>query len=123
MITKEEVCCERMWTEIEDFREKKLNNDDTLKSTIWYEEDTRTYHILSFKRLDDCGKYDCAGWPIDYCPFCGRKLPNPLDPEDVIYEEYGEDYVRLNNDPKYKPLPPEVRKEFDSDEWWKKRGL
>jgi len=123
VLEEKEACCSRMWREIDDFRQKVLNKDGSLESTIWYEEDTRTYNLLSLKRLDEYGKYDCAGWPIDYCPFCGTKLPIPLDPEEVIYEEYGEDYVRYTSDPKYKELPPKIRKEFDSDEWWKKRGL
>ena len=114
MLTKKEVCCKRMWKEIESFNNEILNTDGTLESTIWYEETTRTYHILSFKRPGDC-----EGWPIDYCPFCGAKLPTQLDPEDYILQEYGEDYLRYTSDPEYK-APPE---EFKSDEWWKKRGL
>ena len=122
MITKKEVCCERMWQEIEDFRKEKNGElDDVLSNLKKYNE----IPVIS------CVRYDApyreyillTGSPITYCPFCGKKLPEWLDPTDTIYKEYGEDYVRMNNDPKYKPLPPEIRKEFDTDEWWKKRGL
>ena len=114
MLKRTEVCCDRMWKEVESFNNEILNTDGTLESTIWYEENTRTYHLLSLKQPGNC-----EGWPIYYCPFCGAKLPIRLDPDDCILEEYGEDYLRYNNDPKYK-APPE---EFKTDEWWKKRGL
>ena len=120
MITKEEVCCERMWYEIELFNKKELTTVGTqmLESSIWYEEDTRSYILMSNKTPDDY-----MGSPICFRPFCGKKLPEPLDPEDTIIDEYGPDYVKYTFDPKYKELPPEVKQEFKTDEWWKKRGL
>jgi hypothetical protein len=79
--------------------------------------------------------------PIDYCPFCGTKFPSDLGEKwsDVIWEELGpeyliesraefqkllckhqgKEYVPDSDLPKAKPLPVE----FQTDEWWKKRGL
>jgi hypothetical protein len=49
---------------------------------------------------------------LEYCPFCGRKLPKDLSDEyfDAIRDENG------------MPLDP-IPEEFRTDEWWKKRGL
>jgi hypothetical protein len=49
--------------------------------------------------------------PMEYCPFCGSKFESALITEywETIKMEYGTD----------KRLPPE----FQTDEWWKKRGL
>lgn len=60
---------------------------------------------------------------IDYCPFCGEKLPvNLIDTrEQVIQKELGIDYV-----PSYSTfdnLDAMLPEEFKTDEWWKKRGL
>ena len=87
-------------------------------SPIWYDEARREYSILVYGELDNY-----YGQIISYCPWCGAKLPERLDPEDYIVKEYGEDYIGYTDRPEYKPLPPEVRKEFDTDLWWKKRGL
>ena len=118
MLRRKEVCCKRMWLEMKAFYSKKLNKDGALDTDILYEENTRTYILLHLKQPDDWN-----GSPIAFCPFCGAKLPPPLDPEDTIMKEYGEDYVRYNFEPEYKSLPKKIRKEFDTDKWWKKRGL
>ncbi len=115
---KHEFCCDSMQKEIEFFESRKLNSNGMPYAHIEYRRDERKYLLFHFS-----GDWKVGGLPIDYCPFCGTKLPTPLDPEEVICEEYGEDYVRLYHDPKYKPLPLEVQKEFQTDEWWKKRGL
>ena len=55
---------------------------------------------------------------IDFCPYCGAKLPEGLSDIwfDIIEKELGLD-----------PWLPKQRKkipvEFQTDEWWKKRGL
>lgn len=55
---------------------------------------------------------------MDYCMFCGKKLPLSLRNKwfDVLEEEYRLD-VSISN---YKKKVPA---EFLTDEWWKKRGL
>ena len=54
-------------------------------------------------------------YPINNCPWCGKKLPKNLGEAyfDTLESEYGiED-----------PDDPRLPEEFNSDEWWKKRGL
>jgi hypothetical protein len=59
---------------------------------------------------------------ISYCPFCGTKLPDDLEEEywDIIINEVGPEYYHTHeNYDEKRHLPPE----FQTDEWWKKRGL
>ena len=60
-----------------------------------------------------------VGQPINYCPWCGKKLPNELKSKffEIVKREYGiePDIDILKN--------PSLPEEFKSDEWWKKRGL
>jgi hypothetical protein len=60
-----------------------------------------------------------SGYSIQFCPFCGTKLPEALT--DVMYDllkyEYGIEHPERPNDKQRIPS------EFLSDEWWKKRGL
>ena len=84
--------------------------------SIVYDRPYRKYNILMFNN-DDCLD------SIFYCPWCGKKLPEWLNPWDTIKKEYGEDYVKYRGDPGYKELPPELMKEFETDEWWKKRNI
>lgn len=51
-----------------------------------------------------------------YCPWCSKKLPTGLRFE-VLEKEYGLD------DPDSKEQKLLIPKEFETDEWWKKRGL
>lgn len=55
---------------------------------------------------------------IYFCPRCGKKYPKELSEEwfDILEKEY---HI---NDPlsNYREQAPT---EFDTDEWWKKRGL
>lgn len=57
-------------------------------------------------------------YDVNYCPWCGIKLPTSLADEwwDVLEKEYGlEDPVHDDRE--------KVPAEFWTDEWWKKRGL
>lgn len=60
-----------------------------------------------------------GGMLLDYCMFCGKKLPKSVRHEwhDILEEEYGLD------DPDAKDQEKKVPQEFWNDEWWKKRGL
>ncbi|MDR3223979.1 MAG: hypothetical protein LBT03_00095 [Holosporales bacterium] len=53
---------------------------------------------------------------LAYCPFCGAKFPERLGDKltEILQKEYG-----LGSWKDYKKTPPE----FQTDEWWKKRGL
>ena len=118
MISNKEICCKIMKIELDRWYTQKLYCDGLLSACIWYDEPTREYFILVRHNPDAF-----LGRLIKYCPFCGTKLPETLDPDEYILKEYGEDYIRSSSDPQYKALPEKIRKEFDSDEWWKKRGL
>lgn len=55
---------------------------------------------------------------IDYCPYCGTKLPAGLSDLwfDILEEEYEIQAWKHNQKEK-------IPAEFFTDEWWKKRGL
>lgn len=55
---------------------------------------------------------------MDYCMFCGKKLPFSVRDEwyDILEKEYG---LESPDEEDKKKVP----KEFWNDEWWKKRGL
>ncbi len=59
-----------------------------------------------------------AGFALEYCSFCGKKLPKSLyrELDEVLEREYGLD---TSLGIKKKNMP----QEFLTDEWWKKRGL
>lgn len=60
--------------------------------------------------------------PITYCPFCGKKQLPDLCNEywETVIAEVGEEYYPTNEN--YDPKRP-VPTEFQTEEWWKKRGL
>ena len=99
-------CCE-------DMKIHALEKDDTDKY-IYFDLSERCFGI--FQKNE---KYAIA---IKHCPFCGTKLPIPLIDEkwDTILEELGKDYV---SDDEGNPPKKRLPKEFQTDEWWKKRGL
>jgi hypothetical protein len=60
------------------------------------------------------------GTHMEYCPYCGKKMPKELTDEwyDILEKEYG--LIDVNpGDYHDKRIP----KEFWTDEWWRKRGL
>jgi uncharacterized protein DUF6980 len=59
-----------------------------------------------------------GGFLFDYCPFCGKKLPESLRKLwfNILEQEYHLEFP-LSLDKKKVPA------EFQTDEWWKKRGL
>ena len=118
MITDKEICCQKVAREMYYFNNKSLDEHGELVAELGYVESDRSYYILNQKNPNNH-----YGRSIDYCPWCGKKLPEQLDPWAWIEYEYGEEYVTAYDDPKYKPLPPEIEKEFETDEWWKKRHL
>ena len=70
-------------------------------------------------------KLRCGGGVvfINYCPWCGKKLPAPLldQLEEILWNECDEGfevYKHFQDDPNWN-----FPKEFQTDEWWKKRGL
>lgn len=102
MKNKNQYCCINM--------QQYTNND---RICMGYSDIFREYYIL--RKEDNVSVYR-----IDYCPWCGEKLPKELRDEyfDILKKEYNLEPnladIRNNQD-----LP----KEFQSDEWWIKRGL
>ncbi len=96
-------CCELMDEFLEDIR-IPLNYDPVFREYLM---------PLSYR-----GKIT-ALQGLDYCPWCGTKLPKSVREEwfDILEKEYGIDHPRYDEQEK---LIPE---EFKTDEWWKKRGL
>lgn len=60
--------------------------------------------------------YSSSIWTLNYCPWCGTKLPESLR---EIYFETLEKELGIDNDDNDLELPEEMR----TDAWWKKRGL
>ena len=54
---------------------------------------------------------------INYCPFCGSKLPKGLSEE--YFNILEKNYKIYNIEENEKNIP----REFKSDQWWKKRNL
>lgn len=100
-ITYEEdtqYCCEAMKRSLEDGR-----------VMIGYSPSFRRYYIpLSWPHQSTQG--------INYCPWCGTKLPKPLINEwhEILEKEYGITSFHTS---------PDYPNEFDTDEWWIKRGI
>ena len=58
---------------------------------------------------------------LRYCPFCGERLPNLCNRYlDVIEDELGEKFIPQSWSPEDRKHLPQ---EFQTDEWWRKRGL
>ncbi|RHZ35546.1 DUF6980 family protein [endosymbiont GvMRE of Glomus versiforme] len=57
---------------------------------------------------------------IQFCPWCGKKLPKGLRNEwfDILEKEY-----KIETDIFEWRENKDIPQEFKSDEWWKKRGL
>ena len=110
-------CCDRMYREILDFKNQRLTVYNDPFSYIWYDEQYRRYHLFHYS-----GDWnDISGISIDYCPFCGTKLPRGLrgmDMEPFLRKEYG-----WTDDDCWGHPMRELPEEFKTDEWWKKRGL
>ena len=78
---------------------------------LHYREDVRAYLI---DYLEAAGG---GAQVINYCPWCGFHLPKQLffEKAEILEKEIGLDLTCFNEN-----LIPT---EFQSDEWWKKRGL
>ena len=56
-----------------------------------------------------------------FCPWCGIKLPKDLGSEyfDILRKEYRIAFLDVDTRKAEKSFP----QDFESDAWWKKRGL
>lgn len=107
MFINNNFCCERMKLAVED-----------IDCPLDYIPKVRYYRMSAPKSLLKKNEV-WVGYRVDFCPYCGTKLPADLANErlEILEQEYGIDNP---NDPKQKKRIP---KEFMTDEWWKKRGL
>jgi len=116
-VKNNEFCCKYMKMHVDDFLYKKLDGYDIAKSRIWYDPQHRSYGLMNYT-----GDWDDVhpSW-MEYCPFCGKKLPKELDDDDMdpyLMKEYG-----WTEDDCWGYPRRELPDEFKTDEWWKKRGL
>lgn len=85
----------------------ELSKDDSI---LYYSTRYREYGVKIPKST--------GGILMDYCMFCGKKLPNSVSDEwfETLEKEYGLE----------RPLTADKKKvpqEFLTDKWWKNRGL
>ena len=75
---------------------------------VYYDRQYREYGI----------EHPKGGFLVDYCMFCGKKLPISVRDEwfDILEQEYGLERPATGDRKK-------VPKEFWSDDWWKNRNL
>jgi hypothetical protein len=101
MMYENDFCCEEMLQVA--LGEKKAE--------LYYNEYQRCYYIES--RLIE-KRSPLAAHYISYCPWCGTALPTPLIKE----------WVNTVIEAGYEKCAKEgMPKEFQTDEWWRKRGL
>jgi hypothetical protein len=100
MSNKMKYCCTDMMFAVEGNR---FPNEPPV---ILYQPSWRSYGLVIGGDPDD-------QFFLSYCPFCGIKLPENLTDEHF-------DAIR---DPKTGKVLDPLPEEFQTDEWWKKRGL
>lgn len=78
---------------------------------LYYSDRLREYFLHNF--------FDPTGGVLAVCPWCGKKLPTSLR------EEYHDATQALNLPYEIDAFfdPEKLPKEFQTNEWWKKRGL
>ena len=99
-MSKENYCCYDMECYAEDYR-----------VAIFYNNKIREYLIPDLEGLFIV---------LEFCPWCGKKLPKSLRSEwySLLETEWG-----IETDVGEEISRKDIPSEFCSDEWWKKRGL
>ncbi len=102
-------CCKKLYELLED-------NETPFE----YSPRLREYYIVDKPEAYLKKNEVCMAYTIFYCPECGVKFPPSLADMwfDIIENQYGFK-LSISNKSLLKKLP----KEFQTDEWWKKRGL
>ena len=123
---KMKFCCPYMEYEIEE--QNNPNPDGFSSNAIYYIPMFREF--CCYTRYGDT---DCGRPVIDYCPFCGTKLPKSLSDEydieleKVLGKEGYEALFYYKDEGVFKECPvidrAKVPEEFKADKWWIKRGL
>jgi hypothetical protein len=96
-------CCENLQTSVK--RNEIVYNK--LRGCFWF--------YIKCDYDDSYGLYR-----LGYCPFCGTQLPKDrMDEfEEILEKDYG--IMLCDVDPRD---PSTYPPEFQTDEWWRKRGL
>jgi Domain of unknown function (DUF6980) len=111
-MVKKALCC----TLMEDFINKEEELGYSTNVNIGYSPILREYFIYNYIDREVLIQVHDRQ-TIFFCPWCGTKLPLSL--RNVYYKLLCKKYgVRDPNVDKHK-VPPE----FQTDEWWRKRGL
>lgn len=102
-----DFCCERMMFAAED-----------IDSPLRYKPKLRYYSMSAPKSLLKKNAI-WVGYTVDFCPYCGAKVPKDLVDEyfEILEKEYD------ITDPYETKQKKRIPAEFMSDEWWKKREL
>jgi hypothetical protein len=79
------------------------------------------YYSRKYRQYAICRVGTTSITCIDYCPWCGIKMPKSLEDQwdEILEKEYG----IVITEPWNKKQLSQIPDEFNSDEWWKKRGL
>jgi hypothetical protein len=106
-----EFCCDLFRNNI------TLESNMQIGQVIVYDPQVRMFAIMVIKNKD-------AISPINYCPYCGKKLPNELMEEwsSIVQDKFCKDYMNMDR-PEREKFFKKLPEEFKTDEWWKKRGL
>ena len=115
-INKKFPCCGY----IQGIMEEKNNNCVEYEDIpVYYSKSIRSFFIMSCpKTKRHIGSNNRPGYPIKFCPWCGTKFPKSLANKkaEIMSTEYDhDDACWVDN----RCCPPE----FQTDAWWKKRGL
>jgi len=107
---KKGYCCE-------DIREIVQGAADVNDVPLKYLPKFRYFVIMLCSAFEHTNKDVAFARLIAFCPWCGTQFPPSLG--DVYYEVLRAEFPHEDCDGTKPCLP----KEFESDEWWKKRGL
>lgn len=104
-----EFCCE-------DMKNNVYCTDQDWVSDDGDKEDKIIYYVSRFDEygvpMRDGGEGLCSSYiGIDFCPWCGRKLP------ESKRDDWFETLEKLGYD---EPMGQEIPKEFESSEWYDK---
>jgi hypothetical protein len=105
------TCCTKMESRTKILKSKTAKDHAVIYDNIW-----RVYAINWIEEVENRDRE--MSIDITFCPWCGTKLPVSLSDDwfDILEDEYD---IEDPSDEDRKCVPPE----FQTDEWWRKRGL
>jgi hypothetical protein len=102
-------CCEKMEYQTVPYNERFIAPQDRV---VIYHEESRDYGI----KLDR--EYIGYQVSIEYCPWCGSKLPDSLNLEwcEAVKQDLGIEDVDAEE---WAKLP----EKYKTEQWWREKGL